>query len=497
MQHTSPSFPNFNRYLANLAFLTLPPNSSSLTTPHDNTSRSTHLYISTPTTTSYILPQTFQSSDNTISDYYSHLRPDAAPGLVIDRVSILSPFLQQVLDHPVMDSRASSRIPTRVAINGKSYSPKYIPGSEEASSKFLFSLSHRTDPRSQKASIELRIFAYRAFKKGDTLKTQYQANFLFPNNAIVNYSYTTPSTFSGIDRAFHDFRGKEVGLWRCLNFSAKEVIIETGLGGIPPLYSEQTEINFARLMNTAKNVNAIPDAVLEVSCLIGPHNPDLTDASDLRVADMERALFAAPSSPCTSKPIFEKASPSPSPPQPSSEKAPKTYLTMDTLSSKYKLKHEASQSSSTVSTFRNGDSPAKASFSSDEAKSNIPPSKSRHRKSLSAPHPKNLGNWRAGGGGSSMFQGNSPPKILDANTNKNKEKAVCFNCYAVGHREGGCTAPKKKMGDVIGKMALLKIQDGGKEEVGKEVASPQWFCINCRKRGHTHWLCPEPKAKGV
>jgi hypothetical protein len=35
-----------------------------------------------------------------------------------------------------------------------------------------------------------------------------------------------------------------------------------------------------------------------------------------------------------------------------------------------------------------------------------------------------------------MFQENSPPKSTDA-------KAVCFNCYAIGHREQDCTKPRR------------------------------------------------------
>jgi hypothetical protein len=396
-----------------------------------------------------------------------------------------------------MEFKPSFPIPARMVVNGKSYSPTCIPGREGLDSNLLFSLSHKAFPANQKPSIKLQISALRAVKEGDTQKTQYEVNFLFPDYAIINCSYTTPSTVADIDRAFLVLKDQDVSSWRCLNFSAKEVIIETGLGDVPRLYSERTEVDFARLMNTAKNVNAIPDAVLEVSFLIHCRPYAKVDIRDSQIADMERALLTAPPSPASSKPSSEKAPPSPSPRQPSSEQAPKTYLTMDTLLSKYKPKHEASQSSSTASTSRDGDSPAKTSFSSDEAKSSFPLSKSKHRKSISAPHPKNLGNWRAGGGGGSMFQGNSPPKMLDANTDKNKEKAVCFNCYAVGHREGECTAPKKKLGDVAGKIAALKIEDGGKEEVKKEIASPQWFCINCRKRGHTHWLCPGPKGKGL
>ena len=221
----------------------------------------------------------------------------------------LQPSCSKILEHSscesslpktstyIMDSKLTSRIPARIVVNGKSYSPVCTPGSEEDITKLCFSLFQRTASAIQKPGIELRVFAVRAVKGGDSQKSQYHANLLFPADAIINYSHTTPSKVSDIDRAFNNVGEIDLHLWRCLNFSAKEVIIETGPGGVPSLYSERTEVEFARLMNTAKNVNAIPNAVLEVSCLISIHSHDLTDARDTRVANMERAVFLTPPEP--------------------------------------------------------------------------------------------------------------------------------------------------------------------------------------------------------
>lgn len=353
-----------------------------------------------------------------------------------------------------------SAVATHVVINGKLYSPRFraTPVNQKPS-HLQFKVSYKTSTATQKASIELQIYALCPPKEGFNIienTSQYQGNLLFPIEGIINYSYATPSTIENVDRAFRILPNQDLISIRCLNFGAKIVIIEAGLGGIVPLHIEQMEVDLARLINTAKIVNAIPNAILEVNCLI----PIADNTTDFAIAAVERVLLP------TVQPLLI------SPGKQIPADPPTEHLTMDNRMSINKPNHEVkSGSTSTTSSSKDTKYSLAESLSFCNASSS-PPVKPTHvqpgDESFSDPRPGKLwiesDNPLAGG---NAVQDNN---LLKQAPGK-KEKAPGFNCQTVGHRRDECAEQNKnrsESGDLTKEIGLLKIESEG--EGGKGIS---------------------------
>src|SRR4051794_23646839 len=136
---------------------------------------------------------------------------------------------------------AKFTIPTHLVINGKLYSARFGSNDEKFST-----LQFRIHPSNTDhlPSIKLHITALRAARKDEnpSKPPEYEANLFFPKDGIINYSYITPAQIGDVDRAFRVLGNQDTSSLRCLNFGAKEIIVETGLGGVPRLRTEQMGI---------------------------------------------------------------------------------------------------------------------------------------------------------------------------------------------------------------------------------------------------------------
>jgi hypothetical protein len=264
-----------------------------------------------------------------------------------------------------MESSLSFAIPVHIIVNGKLYSPRFaICNGGDASDTLRFKISFEPDLIPSQQSVKLKIEAPGPRKnKGLLSRNQdYEANLFFPATGLIDYAYETPSRFSDIDRGFYIPSKQDIENFRCLNFSAKEVVID--MAPAPNFRTEQMEVDFARLINSAKSVVDIPEAVLDICCLI-PKADDTTD-SDMRT--MECRLFAPP-------PSSPTLLPSSSGTDAITTEKPTKYLTMDSLMSRYKNKNqsdnEGSDLISPTSTLF-GDSPNSAKMPNSRRKTSPP-----------------------------------------------------------------------------------------------------------------------------
>jgi len=265
-----------------------------------------------------------------------------------------------------------------LVVNGKLYSPRggsFLHGENGAeivdTLKFKISLGEDSN---HSPGMKLQISALRPSKKekNPSKILDHESNLFFPAAGLFNYKY---SSVKEVHPAFHMSPLKDLGDFRYLEFGAKEVIINAAT--VPPrLKNPEMEVDLARLVNTAKNAKAIPNAVLELSCLI------YGESTDLRMKEMERALFYESAS--IESPISPPSNPK--------------HIPFDSFMSMYKK--PGSETSSTNS-----------------------PQRDTAIKEMSM----------------TGFKENSPPKLMKPDDSK----SVCFNCYAVGHREKDCPNPKK------------------------------------------------------
>lgn len=353
----------------------------------------------------------------------------------------------------------NSLVPTSLVINGKLYTQVQSTKSPYglAPHALRFELSSSIDDTTKSAVLKLKISATQQIRNHyATNAPDYEACLLFSVPGVINYSRGTPTTLADIDRAFKYPINQNLKDLHCLSFAAKEVQIEMSTL-IPRFRTEQMEADFARLINTAKSINALANAVIEIKCIF-------SSADDTAISSMGRALFAKPATLAVPELSSHENGPS-------RRSTLGTHLTIESLSAMYKSRHQANSGSSSIPT---SDMSAPTKVVSEP--NSQPPDNSFSTHGTLQDKSRNMMP-----GFTSTFQSNSLPKLW--NEDKEKMKTVCFHCYGVGHRPEECSEPKR--------INMWKKKNKNTNEGREKEPNPTGpVCKMCRKPGHQPWSCP-------
>lgn len=365
-----------------------------------------------------------------------------------------------------MESTSLISIPTTVAINGKLYFQSIVEQPPEPTLHFQLS-SLFTSTKNQ-PMLKLRVSVFRQLKSNALDEhSEYEAQLLFPVNAIINYKNTTPLQLTDINQALGIPANQIFEDLRCVSFGVKEVQVE--ICRTARLQTEQVESDLARLIKTARTVNQICDAVLEVSCIF-------RGADDAAISSIEQKIIPIPTSSTPATPM----APRPFSSEKNEDFQPSrtlsgTHLTLDSLRKKYQGNTQSKSEDANSSIMPLSSSPAKVTQPITKERKpvriTIPPVDNKEKVAIPA-H-------------SSMFRNNAPPTQLAGN--RDSSNWVCFNCYNIGHRAVDCLVPKGPK--------AAESRESKQVSKGIEVERPAlaMFCENCQKTGHMSWQCSEEK----
>lgn len=351
-----------------------------------------------------------------------------------------------------MDSIVTHLIPATVIINGKVYfhTLRPTPNSKNTQNSSRFELSSSFNDTNEQIGLQLKISPTRNSSNDSPTKIKgFQTQLFFPLQGIINYRRAAITTLAEIDRTVQVPTDVDITDLRCLRFDAKEILIETG-SLIPKLKTEQMDADLARIINTAKIANAIPNAVMEVYCIFRGTDDSEIESLERNVIDNKEHLGLVRRSDSG------------------------THLTVDSLSTIYRSKQQ----------IKGPQTPTAGDISQPRINPFLNPSPSdyewRRKSSSIINNTIQKEGKKATLNSGSMFQQNAPPKQWDEG--KDKAKVVCFNCYVVGHRVGECTSSRK--------------QKLGKEELGgntedREDSPAKLFCDYCNESGHKQGFGPE------
>lgn len=366
-----------------------------------------------------------------------------------------------------MESNSLTSIPANVAINGKLYFQSIVE--QPSDPTLLFQLSSFFSSTASQPMIKLRVSVLRQLKSNPLNEnSEYEAQLLFPINAVINYKNTTPAQLTDIDQALGITSDQKFETLRCISFGAREAHVE--ICRTARLQTEQVESDLARLISTSRTVNETHDAVLEISCIFrGTDDAAISSIEEKIIPTSTGPMLATPS---VSKPFFLEEDEN----FQSSRTLSGKNLTLDNLRKRSKENEERRSEGTGTSTMPLNNFPAKVTQPTSKQRKplviTIPPINNRPKLAMPTQ--------------SSMFQNNVPPTQLAGN--KDSSSWVCFNCYNLGHRAAECPVPNgPKAAEIRESKQLSKV-------IEAEQPSIIMFCENCQKKGHMSWQCAEEKV---